>query len=154
MEVKWTNTSLPSGLMMKPKPFLVSNHLTLPVGMAVLPQCAVAPPRPRRWPACDMPAGPQAELRFPPAGSRCRYLYQNAGALQLFFGFLRQGSERAAEAKPDRQPGETRRAQPAPTTRLALHRLGKIDRCFGGNRTPILRRFGWERRAARRGACP
>src|SRR3712207_6208808 len=34
MLLKWTKTSLPSGLMMKPKPFFESNHLTLPVGIA------------------------------------------------------------------------------------------------------------------------
>jgi hypothetical protein len=55
MLLKWTNTSLPSGEMMNPKPFFESNHLTFPVGMAVLPQmCGRETPRPRRVAACDV----------------------------------------------------------------------------------------------------
>src|SRR5262249_44529969 len=37
MVLKWTKTSFPSALSKNPNPFFQSNHLTVPVGITVLP---------------------------------------------------------------------------------------------------------------------
>src|SRR5215212_8600558 len=65
MLLKCTKTSLPSGLMMKPNPFFESNHLTFPVGMAVLPQKRQPrhPAQGARRAACDV-SRPRASIEI------------------------------------------------------------------------------------------
>src|SRR5439155_17975256 len=121
---KCTNTSFPSGLMMNPKPFLESNHLTFPVGMAGLPQIALrdAPSSPQSSPEWRRPA----RLRCP-AGARPGYfrfdvirdargksqLYQKGWiGTNIFSIFCERGSAAHARAHTPRgRPCGTRAAR-------------------------------------------
>src|SRR2546421_548498 len=95
---------------MKPNPFFVSNHLTVPVGMAVLPQelpargvnALAADPNPARQASAirsgaDVPASAGAPLSI--VRDRSTPLHITAGlGTPIIFGFLRVAPEPSADA--------------------------------------------------------
>src|SRR4051794_20322262 len=131
MLLKWTKTSLPSGLMMNPNPFFESNHLTLPVGITFSHKCSpVVPPRvtrPARFEKCTAgTAGGTSGPVQPRGGGRYS---KNSPGCQIFFLLLRRLlKERAHGEIPECERGPPM-ARISSCRRNYLGSQGSVSKC-------------------------